>query len=278
MAMLGGSCSKCCTKDGLKCYVPANTHGACCKIDGTCSIEAECDCDTDSGEVFNVGETCEACAKCCDDLESLARSVQLPEGYPPNPAGSEWRNSFYVSFGAVNTDSGPSRSNGVISMWENSASELTGIIQYTTAAQQVDGRLFGLIATINPALGIYGLGLIARCNHWNFYQNQNPGITISLYSRIAKTIKHTALDGSVTTWNRTQEQNGFNQGTDIFVPIGDFSQYLTGTYSLEEHYGTYFSDNSWHQPLDSISITLKPGAGQLLSTIDLACNFPNPLP
>lgn len=61
MAMLGGSCSKCCGPDGLKCYVPAATHGACCKLDGTCSIEAECDCDTDSGESFIVGETCEAC-------------------------------------------------------------------------------------------------------------------------------------------------------------------------------------------------------------------------
>lgn len=64
MAMLGGSCSKCCTKDGLKCYVPASTRGACCKLDGTCSIEAECDCDTGNGEVFNIGRTCEACPKC----------------------------------------------------------------------------------------------------------------------------------------------------------------------------------------------------------------------
>lgn len=75
MGMLGGSCSKCCTKDGLKCYVPANTHGACCKLDGTCSIEAECDCDTDSGEAFRVGRTCEACAPClieCDGVEYIS--------------------------------------------------------------------------------------------------------------------------------------------------------------------------------------------------------------
>lgn len=67
MGMLGGKCSKCC--GGLKCYVPANTdgantdgantHGACCKLDGTCSIEAQCDCDTASGEFFNAGHSCE---------------------------------------------------------------------------------------------------------------------------------------------------------------------------------------------------------------------------
>jgi len=258
----------------------ACAEGACCETDGTCNIKPQCECDTDNGAVFaGVGETCEACAKCCGYFEYLARSVQIPEGYPPNPAGSEWRNSFYVSFGTVNTDSAPSRSNGVISTWQNSASELTGFIQYSTAAQQVqgDGWLFALIATTSLGSGIYGLGLVARCNHWNFHQNQNPGITISFYSRIAKTIKHTALDGSVTTWNRTQEQNFLNQSTNIFVPIGDFSQYFTGTYSLEEHY-VPFADDSWHQPLESIAITLKHGAGQLLSTIDLSCQSPNPLP
>lgn len=259
----------------------ACAEGACCETDGTCNIKPQCECDTDNGAVFaGVGEGCEACAKCCGYFEYLARSVQLPEGHPPNPAGSEWRNSFYVSFGTVNTDRGPDRSNGVISTWQNSASELTGLIQYSTAAQQVqgDGWLFALIATTSLGSGIYGLSLVARCNHLNFHQNQNPGITITLGSRIAKTIKHTALDGSVTTWNRTQEQNALNQGINIFVPIGDFSQYFTGTYSVEEHYGTPFGDTSWHQPLESIAITLKPGAGQLLSTIDLACNFPNPLP
>lgn len=63
MAMLGGSCSKCC--GGLKCYVPADTHGACCKLDGTCSIEAECDCDTENGEVFSVGLECEDAKGVC---------------------------------------------------------------------------------------------------------------------------------------------------------------------------------------------------------------------
>lgn len=70
--MLGGSCSKCC--GGLKCYVPASTHGACCKLDGTCSIEAECDCDTDSGEAFRVGEGCEACTHCTIPRSSIVGS------------------------------------------------------------------------------------------------------------------------------------------------------------------------------------------------------------
>lgn len=36
--------------------------GACCEVDGSCSIKPQCECDTENGAVFaGVGETCEAC-------------------------------------------------------------------------------------------------------------------------------------------------------------------------------------------------------------------------
>lgn len=74
MAMLGGECSKCCTR-GLKCYVPESKAGACCKLsDGSCSVEAECDCDTSAGDRFSRGEPCAFCRRYCATVSQFSRA------------------------------------------------------------------------------------------------------------------------------------------------------------------------------------------------------------
>jgi hypothetical protein len=98
MAMLGGSCSKCCTKDGLKCYVPADDFGQCCKLsDGSCQNVRSCEClDGDAPANFYPGQECGDCYRYCRDFttvrgcvvtntpipEEVDNAVEVPPGGP----------------------------------------------------------------------------------------------------------------------------------------------------------------------------------------------------
>ena len=60
MGMLGGKCSECCGTKTKRCYAPKDTSGSCKRIsDGTCSVESRCDCDTDGGDSYDPGGSCE---------------------------------------------------------------------------------------------------------------------------------------------------------------------------------------------------------------------------
>lgn len=96
--MLGGGCSKCCTKDGLKCYVPADDFGQCCKLsDGSCQNVRSCEClDGDAAANFYPGQECGDCYRYCRDSttvrdcvvtntpipEEVDNAVEVPPGGP----------------------------------------------------------------------------------------------------------------------------------------------------------------------------------------------------
>lgn len=194
-----------------------------------------------------------ACASDCrDHYLAVLNNIVRP---------GNWRQSFMVDFGLLNTDGQPAYNQLTETLtWEHTHADgsLDRIVfrawQNSTFYDYAlhAGRVFRNV--------LYGLTVNLRCG-------LNDSI-IEISTRVADEIVHTATDGTVTVWPRTSTENSTNTPISIVVPHGDDSPYFTGTYSIAgQPFGSY-------EPISAISAELPEGHCQVFRRIDSNCGDP----
>lgn len=197
-----------------------------------------------------------ACASGCrDHYISVLDNVITAEN---------WESAFHVEFGNINTDTPPNFGGYTNALaW-----------RYTHADGSPDQVLFRVysrthsyeyvlhVGRLQSGGVTHGLTINLSCD------GDAAASVLSVSTRTADEITHTALDGTVTVWPRTGTENAQNTPISITVPHGQDSPFFTGTYFID---GTPWGS---FEPIAPILIELPAGDCQIFRRIHGDCTDP----